>query len=95
MTTWFEKLFAFIKGPGWFPGTPRLGDPMGVAEVQIREKYDPKVAGWINVYTVLHFVMVFFAFDDLSRYNIVSILQCKNLKFLLVLTFPKKQEHTY
>lgn len=72
MNTWTEKLFAFIKGPGWFPGTPRLGDPMGVPEIQVREKYNPKVAGWINVYTVLHFVLVFFAFDDLGRYNIVS-----------------------
>ena len=62
-----EKMFAFIKGPGWFPGTPRLGDPMGVPEIQVREKYNPKVAGWINVYTVLHFVLVFFAFDDLGR----------------------------
>merc|ERR1711990_277175 len=70
MNTSTDKLFAFIKGPGWFPGTPRLGDPMGVPEIQVREKYNPKVAGWINVYTVLHFVLVFFAFDDLGRYNI-------------------------
>ena len=28
-----DSIFAFIKGPGWFPGTPRLGDPMGVPAV--------------------------------------------------------------
>ena len=39
---------------------------------QDRAKYDPQVAGWINVYTVLHFLLVFFAFNDLSRYNLVS-----------------------
>ena len=50
MDNWQDKIFAFIKGPGWFPGTPRLGDPTGVPEIQHREKYDPKVAGWINVY---------------------------------------------
>ena len=33
MTTWSDKIFAFLKGPGWFPGTDRLGDPMGVPEV--------------------------------------------------------------
>ena len=33
MSTWKEAIYAFIKGPGWFPGTPRLGDPMGVPEV--------------------------------------------------------------
>ena len=72
MNSFKEKVFAFIKGPGWFPGTPRLGDPMGVPEIQFREKYNPKVAGWVNMYTVFHFVLVFFAFDDMSRYNIVS-----------------------
>ena len=74
MTSWTEKFFAVVKGPGWFPGTPRLGDPMGVPEIPVREKYNPIVAGWVNVYTVLHFVLVFFAFDDLSRYNLVRIL---------------------
>ena len=33
MDNWTDSIYAFIKGPGWFPGTPRLGDPMGVAEV--------------------------------------------------------------
>ena len=33
MSTWKEAIYAFIKGPGWFPGTPRLGDPMGDPEV--------------------------------------------------------------
>ena len=28
-----DSIYAFIKGPGWFPGTPRLGDPMGVPAV--------------------------------------------------------------
>ena len=71
MDNWKDKVFAFIKGPGWFPGTGRLGDNNMVPETPHREKYDPKVAGWVNVYTVLHFVLVFFAFDDLSRYNLV------------------------
>ena len=50
MDNWQDKIFAFIKGPGWFPGTPRLGDPTGVPEIQHREKYDPKVACLIYVY---------------------------------------------
>ena len=33
MSNWTDSVYAFIKGPGWFPGTPRLGDPMGVPEV--------------------------------------------------------------
>ena len=30
-----DKIFAFLKGPGWFPGTPRLGDNNMVPEVRI------------------------------------------------------------
>ncbi len=33
MSTFKDKLFCLIKGPGWFPGTERLGDPMQVPEV--------------------------------------------------------------
>ena len=33
MDNWTDSVYAFIKGPGWFPGTPRLGDPMGVPAV--------------------------------------------------------------
>merc|ERR1712062_467616 len=70
MDNWTDKIWAVLKGPGWFPGTDRLGDPLGVPEIQHREKYDPKVADWVNVYTVLHFVLVFLAFDDLGHYNL-------------------------
>merc|ERR1719433_183080 len=83
MNNWSDKVSAFLKGPGWFPGTERLGDPMGVPEIQNRAKYDPKVPGWINVYTVLHFVLVVFAFDDLSRYN----LQMSPLNVLAICAF--------
>ena len=33
MDNWQDKVSAVVKGPGWFPGTERLGDPMGVPEV--------------------------------------------------------------
>ena len=33
MAGWRERLKAVVAGPGWFPGTPRLGDPTGVPEV--------------------------------------------------------------
>ena len=72
MNTWTNKLFALIKGPGWFPGTPGFGDGMDVPAIQIREKHNPTIAGWINVYIVLHFILVFLAFDVLGRYAFVS-----------------------
>ena len=39
MDNWTDSVYAFIKGPGWFPGTPRLGDPMGVPEVTYLKLY--------------------------------------------------------
>ena len=75
MDNFGDKISAFLKGPGWFPGTSRLGDPTGVPEIQHRQKYNPKVAGWNHVYTVIHFLLVFLAFDDLGRYNLVSFHQ--------------------
>ena len=35
MDNWTDKISAVLKGPGWFPGTERLGDPMGVPEVRM------------------------------------------------------------
>ena len=34
MKSWSDKISAFLKGPGWFPGTERLGDLSMVPEVQ-------------------------------------------------------------
>ena len=33
MSNWGDKVSAYVKGPGWFPGTPRLGDISQVKEV--------------------------------------------------------------
>ena len=69
MDHWKDKVGAFLKGPGWFPGTPRLGDSNAVPEVQNRAKYDPKVTTRLNMYVVFHFLLVFLAFENLSRYH--------------------------
>jgi hypothetical protein len=34
MSNWTDFFFAFVKGPGWFPGTERLGDITFVPEVE-------------------------------------------------------------
>ena len=70
MDNWSDRLSALFKGPGWFPGTGRLGDNMMVPEQQDRIKYDPKVPSWVNVYTILHFFLVFLAFDNLAKHNL-------------------------
>ena len=62
-------------------------------QIQDRAKYDPKVPGWINVYTVLHFVLVVFAFDDLSRYNLVKYYFIPLKKLLLFFMLRKKNNN--
>ena len=45
MDNWQDKISAVLKGPGWFPGTERLGDTMGVPEVShyIVHKFENKM----------------------------------------------------
>ncbi len=59
--------------PGWFPGTERLGDLMMVPERQDRVKYDPEVPLWVKVYAVVHFLLVFLAFENLAQFNVVEM----------------------
>jgi len=37
MTNWPDRISAFVKGPGWFPGTSRLGDLEMVPEVKTKK----------------------------------------------------------
>ena len=70
MDNWRDKMSAVFKGPGWFPGTPRLGNIEEVPEIQKRKIYNPKVHNWVHFYSLIHFILVFLAFEDLSRFNV-------------------------
>ena len=37
MSNWSDFFAAFFKGPGWFPGTERLGDITFVPERPVRQ----------------------------------------------------------
>ena len=54
-----HKLSILFKGPGWSPGKPRLGSSEDIPTVSPNEKpYDRTVALWLDVYVVVHFLMV-------------------------------------
>ncbi|XP_042864059.1 alkylglycerol monooxygenase-like [Penaeus japonicus] len=62
MSSWSDSLKAVFYGPGWFPGTPRLGDPDTFPDVKApRKKYDPQVPVWFLTYTALHFFLALLA----------------------------------
>lgn len=62
-----NKLRAIFYGPGWLPGTPRLGDSEQLPKVMEREKFTRPLTAFMQVYAIVHFVI-------LSRvYNAVVI----------------------
>lgn len=66
MKTWPDFLAAFWKGPGWFPGTERLGDITFVSERPERKKYDEDVSPLLHIYTLTHFVLSFMISDHIN-----------------------------
>nr|ACO14825.1 Transmembrane protein 195 [Caligus clemensi] len=67
MDTWKDSFFAFIKGPGWFPGTPWTGDMSCVPEVPNRKKYDPQISFGSKVYIFTHFNVTIYILEAFSR----------------------------
>jgi len=81
MSNWADFFSAFIKGPGWFPGTGRLGDISFVPENPQREKYCPPVSPLLHLYTLTHFLLSFLAIDTLlasmkllSQFNSILLI---------------------
>jgi len=67
MDNWVDFFSAFVKGPGWFPGTERLGDITFVDERPVREKYAPSCSPLLHLYTMAHFVCAVQTSDLLAR----------------------------
>jgi len=67
MDNWTDFFSAFVKGPGWFPGTERLGDITFVEENPVRDVYNPPKTKFLHVYTILHFVITVIASDAIAR----------------------------
>jgi len=72
MKTWSDFFSAFWKGPGWFPGTERLGDITFVAENPVREKFGPKIPVLLHIYTLSHFTAMFLLADSINALSKTS-----------------------
>jgi len=53
-----NKLRAVFYGPGWFPGTPRLGDEDQLPEKIEREKFSRPLSSNMELYSILHVVFL-------------------------------------
>jgi len=66
-STWYEWFSAFLQGPGWFPGTPRLGDPEGTPVKPEREKHYSSLSTPGHLYLIIQLLVIFVIHDDLDR----------------------------
>lgn len=72
-----DKLSAFLKGPGWQPGLPRLGHYEDIPEIpEDKELYDKNLSFGLKVYITVHFLLT------MALFNRIKIT-----KMLLPLTF--------
>ena len=73
---------AWLFGPGWFPGLPRLGDNNFVAEKPDRKIHFSKVSTLNIVNTLILLITVVIIHDDITRefssYNIFD-LSCQTI----------------
>lgn len=59
-----NKLFVVFKGPGWTPGSPRLGDPADLPEIEYPiRKYDNSLSFCGTLYALVHFAVAIVAYQ--------------------------------
>eukprot|EP00794_Sanderia_malayensis_P015972 gene15972-17580_t len=62
-----NKLSVLFKGPGWVPGSPRLGYHEDLPEINYPvEKYDRKVSFVTSIYITLHVILLILTFQELA-----------------------------
>jgi len=70
--SFLDKVLVWVKGPGWFPGLPRLGDNDLCPEIPQREKHYSKISTATHVYLVLQLLGVFLVHEELANLYQVS-----------------------
>ncbi|XP_071326904.1 alkylglycerol monooxygenase [Trachinotus anak] len=83
-----NKLSTFINGPSWRPGKPRLGDHVGNPKVTGKEvPHDPSWSPPLQVYVVVHFLLVLRTYHDLFENKMVlSQLTILGMTIYILLT---------
>jgi len=66
-TNWLDQITVWLKGPGWFPGLPRLGNNDLCPEIPERKIHYSSISILSHLYLVIQLIGVFIIHDDLSR----------------------------
>uniref|UniRef100_A0A8C6U458 Transmembrane protein 195 n=1 Tax=Neogobius melanostomus TaxID=47308 RepID=A0A8C6U458_9GOBI len=75
-----NKFLTFLNGPSWKPGKPRLGDHVDNPKVTGTElPHDPSWTLPLQLYAVLHFLLVLKAYHDLFEHKTVHFLRVLRL----------------
>lgn len=85
MSSWGDSLKAVFYGPGWSPGTGRLGDPDTFPDIKApRIKHnEPQLAKWKIAYTTFHVSLLFL----LQQYFVTLLPTASWLTISVYLTF--------
>ncbi|XP_055337677.1 alkylglycerol monooxygenase-like [Paramacrobiotus metropolitanus] len=63
-----HKMMSLFMGPGWMPGTPRLGDPATLPDIKHPAMvYDVKISKWKSAYCVVHTLALLYFFDHCAQ----------------------------
>nr|CAB3220619.1 alkylglycerol monooxygenase-like [Phallusia mammillata] len=66
----WNKVCVFLKGPGWRPGKPRLGDPTEIPEVKNPiQCYNPQISGWMMGYGFVHYFSLIPMYDNMLTFR--------------------------
>jgi hypothetical protein len=69
---WQNKLSVIWKGPGWQPGTPRLGtDDFPEIKYPI-QVYHPNISTQLSAYTFIHFMYVLIQYSSVLKHSKVK-----------------------
>lgn len=95
--SWNERLSVLFKGPGWVPGSPRLGYADQIPKIEYRINMYGKKLPMLNVYVTIHFIFLIILFTSFAneshKYPIIfvsfaigSILFCLTSFGLMLMT---------
>ncbi|XP_023237903.1 alkylglycerol monooxygenase-like [Centruroides sculpturatus] len=70
-----NKLSVLLKGPGWEPGKPRLGNLEDIPDVSYPvEKYFLQLEVWCNVYIIAHFALTIIGYIIVANNHQVCLI---------------------
>lgn len=66
--SWSERFSVLFKGPGWEPGSPRLGFHEKLPQIENPiQKYHVNISPALNLYVIFHFLFTLFFFSEFSK----------------------------